>query len=349
MRILCDRHHAGLLYSLQLLFEDRLGMELYVPVGLEWWAEGYWRFGEVFGDDRLAQQYLAEPEAHGWDLKFEHHGPYWETRDVEFPERLIYGLELEDFRGMEFDYVLASVQENQRGFHRLAKEVGAHYVLQVGNRGQQVDWDLDPSAIVSAEAPIRGRGVMYHQEYSKDDVFRFADPALADRFVARSFVNCFDSIHTEYALFQRFRAEAESLVGWKGGFKCTVHGHDGEHGLVHPTTAIAARMSSAGWAYHDKPQGDGFGHVIHYWASVGRPLIGHASYYNGLMPGPLWEDGVTAINLDHRTPEEAARLVMEIAYDPPRHFDMCLTIRERLDGLVNFEREAADIASLLGL
>ena len=59
MRVLTDQHHADLLYSLQLLFEDRLGFDLFVAKGHEWWDEGYWRFGEVWGDDRLAQQFLG--------------------------------------------------------------------------------------------------------------------------------------------------------------------------------------------------------------------------------------------------------------------------------------------------
>jgi hypothetical protein len=343
MKILVDRHHAGLLYSLQLLFEDRFGMELYVPVGHDWWDEMYWRFGDVFGDDRLAQQYLNPNPPWQEDPLCEHGVGSYFTQDVEFPDRLVRGCSLAQFRAHQFDFVMATVQENQPGFYRLAQEAGAKYLLQVGNRGQQVDWNLDPLALVSAEAPIRGRGVQYHQEYAKDTTFRFGDPDMhASPRVVRSFVNCFDRIPTEYALFQRFRAAAPSLMYFE-------HGHDGKDGLVQPTSVIAEVMRASGWGYHDKPQGDGFGHVIHYWASVGRPLIGHASYYDGLMPGPLWEDGVTAVTLDNRSPEEAAALVEEISGDRARYEAMCFAIRERVDGLVDFEAEAAAIAQLLGL
>src|SRR5437868_15529740 len=95
-RVLCDRHHAGLLNSLQLLFEDRFGLELYVPIGHEWWDEGYWEFGRVFGDDRLAQQYLVPN--HLWS-QHDFHGmvPVWETRDPDYPNRLIRGVTLEPF------------------------------------------------------------------------------------------------------------------------------------------------------------------------------------------------------------------------------------------------------------
>ena len=79
MNVLCDRHHAGLLYSLQLLFEDRLGFHLFVPIGHDWWDEEYWRFGNVFGDDRLAQQYLEPNPPWRQDA-----GGWWYTYDVEF-------------------------------------------------------------------------------------------------------------------------------------------------------------------------------------------------------------------------------------------------------------------------
>jgi len=339
-KILVDRHHAGLLYSLQLLFEDRFDMDLYVPVGHDWWDEGYWRFGEVFQDDRLAQQYLnANPPWEFDPLHLESDGE-WYTTDVEFPDRLIRGCSLDRFKAMQFDYVLASVQENQPGFARLAEEAGAKYLVQVGNRGQYVDWSLNPLCLVSAEAPFEeGRGVAYHQEYDKDTTF--AARPLNSPTIIRSFVNCLDRMPVEWQIFQNFERAMPDFM-----FK--VHGHDGRDGLIQPTTAIANHMGNAGWAWQDKPQGDGFGHVIHYWASIGRPLIGHARYYSGLMPGHLWDDGVTSIDTEAREPRETIELIREITADTARHQWMCDNIRERVDQLVDFEAEAAAIASLLG-
>jgi hypothetical protein len=341
MNVLVDRHHAGLYYSLQLLFEDRFGLDLYTPVGHEWWDEGYWRFGQVFGDDRLAQQYL-ELKGHPWELYDEADGVYV-TYDVEYPDRPIYGITYDGFRRMGgWEYTIATVQENQHGFDRLAKENGAQAVYQVGNRGQFVDWGLDPIVLCSAEAPILGRGVVYHQEYDKDGLFAARPLSFPpDIRKVSSFVNCFNSMPEQWATFNQMR---ELKPHWH----FDVHGHDGYSGLVQPTTAIADKMEWSGWAWHDKPQGDGFGHVIHYWASIGRPLIGHASYYAGLMPAPLWEDKVTCLDLGARSLEATSELMSEIASDPDRHRAMCRAIRERVDSLVDFDSEAERIAALLG-
>jgi hypothetical protein len=339
VNVLADRHHAGLLYSLQLLFEDRLGFNLYVPVGHDWWDEEIWRFGNVFGDDRLAQQYLNPNPP--WERRKNMNGLWWCT-DVEFPNRSIWGIELEDARDMDWEFTIASVQENQHGFDRFAKEVGAKSVYQVGNRGQQVDWDLDPLVICSAEAPIYGRGVLYHQEYSKDETFAFVDPAKSDSFQVRSFVNCFDSIHPEFERYQKFQGRLKE-------HQFFTHGHDGADGLVQPTEAVAANMACAGWGYHDKPQGDGFGHIIHYWASIGRPLIGSAAYYQGLFADHLWVDGVTCVDLSKHSLDAAARQVDLVSGIPEMHAEMCVAIRQRLDDLIDFDKEEAEIRSLLGL
>lgn len=340
MNVLVDRHHAGLLHSLQLLFEDRLGHTVYIPIGREWWEKDYWRFGAVFGDDRLARQYLDLN-----DTYVLHPDGYYLTWDVEFPERAIRCVTFDQFRELgDWKYTVATVQENQYGFWCLAGETGAKAVYQVGNRGQFVDWSLDPLALISAEAPILGRGIKYHQEYDKDGLFQQSLTAMnlaQDMRRVRSFVNCFPLMPEQWDYFTRARAVLEA-EGWT----FQVHGHDGPDGLVQPTEQVAHAMRNSGWGWQDKPQGDGFGHIIHYWASVGRPLIGHASYYEGLMPGPLWEEGVTSISLDGRSPEELAAVLRGI--DGDRWITMCRKIRERLDELVNFDAEAEAIAAFLG-
>ena len=54
-----------------------------------------------------------------------------------------------------------------------------------------------------------------------------------------------------------------------------LRGSKSPNGNLTPVGNVAEEMARATWAYHDKPTGDGFGHVIHNWAAVGRPLIGH--------------------------------------------------------------------------
>jgi hypothetical protein len=335
VNVLIDRHQASLFYAMQRLFEDRLSGTVHTPIGMDWWTEGYWRFGEVFGDDRLAQQYLTIDGR--WRAEFMDKSLPAASWDSHYPERLIRGVTLQQARAMPWAYVVATVQENQHGFDRFAREVGAKSVYQVGNTNQQVDWSLDPLAIVTSEVPIRGRGVLVRQEFDSDTTFRFRE--LPDNpAVIRSFVNCFSSTYC-HPLYEQARALLP-------GFEITNHGIDGPDGNIEPTTKVAQLMASAGWGWHDKVQGDGFGHVIHDWAAIGRPLIGHASHYRGLMGEVFWEDEITAIDLDRHTLDEAMGLVREIT-GSPHHAGMSHAIRATFDREVDWERDAAKVRELL--
>jgi len=330
VNVLIDRHHHDLFHSLQVLFEDRLGYRVYTPVGNEWWDEGYWRFGEGYGDDRLARQFLNRA---GWASLDD--GTYLSS-DPHRPERAIYGVDVAGAKSREWAFVIATVQDNQRGFHRLANDLGAKYALQVGNTNQAVDWGLDPLALVSSEVPIRGRGILYHQEFDAEGAFGQTDPT-APTAPIRSFVNCFGSTPC-----QRVFDEVRAMLPDR---EFTSHGIDGPDGNVETVADIARLMRESAWGWHDKVQGDGFGHVIHDWAAIGRPLIGHAAHYRDLMAEPFWVDGVTCIDLDKHSTTEVAERLRTITAD--EHLAMCRAIRAVFDEHVDFAAEAERIREFL--
>lgn len=345
MNVLADRHHAGLYHSLQRLFEDRLGAMLWTPVGHEWWDAGYWRFGEAsWGDDRLAQQFL-DPGA-GWvDAQGRWIG--WTdlggwgliTADPEFPERPITGIRLEFVPYRRWDVVVATAQDNQVGFARFAADHGARFVVLVGNTGQEIDWSLDPLVLNSSEMPILGHGVEIGQEFDSDGLFRWQP--IRWRRTITSFVNCMPSIACWPLLEQAREALPE--------FHVAVHGIDGPDGNVKPISAMATLMAASGWGWHDKVHGDGFGHVIHYWAALGRPLIGHASHYQGKRAGVLWRDLETCIDLDQHPLDEAVGLIREISADPVRHDAMGRAIRAVFDETTDWAEDARKVRALLGI
>jgi hypothetical protein len=329
VNILADRHHHALYYSLQRLFEDRLGMSLYTPVGHEWWDNHYWRFGAGYGDDRLAQQFLSMD---GWTLA-PFRDVYW-THDAHHPERVIAGVTLEQARKMRWDFAMATVQDNQRGMSAFARDTGAQYLLHAGNTHQQIDWGLNPLVISTNESVIEGRGVRVHQEISR--AFAYRKPYGTK--VIRSFVNCFAST----PCIEDFERVRDALPE----YAFAVHGIDGAQGNVATVNEIAELMAGSAFGWHDKHQGDGFGHVIHDWAAIGRPIIGHASHYRGLMAERFWQDGVTAIDLDRHSWNEVAEIIRSMT--PEKHREMCEAIRAEFDK-IDWDLEAAAVAELLGI
>lgn len=334
---LVDRHQADLFYAMQLLFEDRLGLDVYCPVGQEWFDLGYWQFGHQHFGRALADQFLDI------DANWEEIEPgLFRTYDPAHPERAIHGLTHDAFRKLAccggVSHIVATVEDNQAGFARLAAEVSAMYVLQVGNTRQTIDWGLDPLALVSSEVPIGGRGIRIHQPFDHTTTFRYREPGAAGPRVA-SFVNLFPRLD-DWPLWEAVRDNLPA--GWSSG----IYGIDGHDGNLHPVAAIADEMARAAFGLQLKPTGDGFGHVIHNWAAVGRPLIGRSSYYRGQLAEHFWQDGATCIDLDQHEPAEAAALIAAIFLDFPRYRRMCEAIRAEFDR-IDWDAEAEAVRGLL--
>ena len=313
MNVLADRHHGGLFRSLQLL-ADRMGWTLYAPTGLEWWENWYWNFGRsTYADDRLGRQFLLQE------------GP-----DPEFPNVPISYVTLQDALNMDWDVVIASVPDNEDGFSRFARLKGARYVVQVGNTGQPVDWSLDPVALISSETRLQGEGVIYHQEM---EPIEFLYPPVLPHSAA-SFVNCMPQMGYCWDLLEKARENLHVLV----------HGINGPNGIVKPFKTLVGRMHEVGWGWHDKAQGDGFGHVIHSWAAAGRPIIGHASHYAEKLAERFWQDGKTCIDLDRHSVRDAVDIVKTISRE--EHQAMCRAIRAEFEA-IDYDAEAESIRELL--
>ncbi len=307
------------------LLAVRMGWTLYTPHGHEWWDSWYWSFGRgTYNDDRLGKQYLeCEPVA-----------------DMEYPDWPINYVTLDEAKAMRWDYVIATLQDNQEGLARFAREQDATYVLQVGNTGQQIAWNLNPLVLSSSEMPIEGRGIVYHQEFDSEGTFGFVEP-----YKRVPIVRCFVHLLHETACYPSWQ-EFAGLVPFSFRFGHAPTFHDPTYvENAKPAAKVADYMAASSWGWHDKPHGDGFGHVLHGWAAVGRPLIGHASHYAGKMGEPFWRDGETCIDLDKHSVPEAAEMVNGI--DWAEYVKMCRAIRATFDELVDYTNEAESIRNLL--
>ncbi|MEK6881264.1 MAG: hypothetical protein AABY22_16705, partial [Nanoarchaeota archaeon] len=126
MKVFTDFHHGDLYYSFQLLFEKRLGWELYRPIGTDWQSEGFWKIADPYGDnsDTIMQFLGISP---GWKPK-DQTPP---LNDVSYKEGDVYQLfeyphgtrhkaiTLETFKEMDIDIVIASIPAHFAPFQRL--------------------------------------------------------------------------------------------------------------------------------------------------------------------------------------------------------------------------------------
>jgi len=349
MKVLADYHHHDLWESLELLCA-RLGWTLYRPIGMDWFNEGYWNHERVWHGDKIARQYL-EPwgsDTAEWELGRGLFQRYDAGHDRH--QTLITLAEARDFRP---DIVISTLAHNHEGFARFASEVGATFGLQLGNvRFSPIDmaedrWDLAAFGLVSSilPAPVDKPHVIYHQEFDLHD-FRPEPIEVHDPLRIASFVQCFPENERTYALFTE-AARLNPQHDWRvyGSYgACALDQYAA--GNIDKCSLIGEEMRQHDLAWHGKQWSDGFGHVIHNWFSVGRPVIGYESYYRDQLAGPLWQEGVTSFDITGKTAHEVGNLLSELQREPERIVRMGENAAKRFREIVNFDEEEQAIRAM---
>ena len=340
MKVLVDYHHSDLFESWMLTLHDRLGYEVYRPIGMDWFDSGIWQFEKHHHGDAVAHQYL---DIWGSDVDC---GDHWERTDTTHPGRVLRMVTLDQARDMEWDFVISSLPDNDLGMAALARDRGAKFGVQIGNEAQQSSWDLADFGLVSTTMGYQPPKphVVYHQEFSLAD---FRPEAPTERNVVGSWVQCFAENRVPYAEFLDI-ARVTPEFEWR------IYGAYGSHpvdefaaGNLPNTPAVAASMRAARIAYHAKSWSDGYGHVIHNLAATGRPLIGRASYYADKLAGPLWVEGVTSFDLDSHSRDELVAIMRRLRDDDEYHRQISDNMAARFREVVDFDEDAANVKALL--
>lgn len=346
MKILADFHHQALYYSLQLLFENRLGHQLFRPIGLDWWNEGYW---EVYPHPHTANQFLGLDQA--TSLPLDVHGnplPEEERKNLHclsqgdgiyFTKDVINGgfqkgITLAAFKETKFDILISSIPQHIDRYNRLIQlyQPQAKHIFQVGNA-----WGQLPGVrnIMASTAPFGVSSgintVFYHQEFDLN-VFSYEPPRFHNT------VNSYIHYMRQPELMDRFKFH---FPGWK----FTKYGAGMELSL-NGTRAVAEALKDSGWTYHYKPEGDGFGHVCFSSAACGRPPIIHKSFYRGKLAEQLMIDRQTCIDTSNRPFEEVVRL-LSFYSRPEEHQKICENTYSRFKEVVNFNQDAERVKGFL--
>lgn len=331
MNVLIDYHHGGLFNSLYLLFEQRLGHKVFRPIGTDWYANGYFRVAEPYGNppDTIGQ-YLDINERE-WDSHKNLNGDYKLKDDIYHvydPENKLThrAVTLEKFKEMQFDIVLASHPLHENWIELLKFQPKAKFIQQVGNEHQTTNAKNVLCSVWQYEKKDDQNVIYYHQEFKP---FKYTPPKNHNT------INSFVLSMQERELFFIYKSALPE-------FKMKGYGLGSPDG---PVENLEKEMRDSAFGWHIKVW-DGYGHLIHQWASMGRPLIVKGSYYEGKTGGLLLEDGVTCIDLDKHTFDENIELIKQ-ASQPQNHIKLCQKMRERFDKVCDFDREAKEIKEWL--
>jgi len=187
--------------------------------------------------------------------------------------------------------------------------------------------------------------VMYHQEFSLD-YFRHEWPPSSPNIVA-SFVNCLPETGPPYDVFKAFATTMRDLDWRVYGAYGSAPLDEYAAGDISLVPQVGQLMRDSRIGFHSKVYSDGYGHVIHSWGAVGRPVIGVESYYRDKLAAPLFQEGVTTFAIDRHSFDEMTMLIRRLIDDDELHHRMSEAMAARFRQYVSFDADAEAVRRLM--
>lgn len=346
VRVLTDFHHSSLLRATNMLFGDRLGMEVYRPIGMEWFDEGFW----AINDQRdTAEQFLAV-NSQPLDQTAPLNGPNGFGNDEVFEIFDPGGLSthtaatLNFFKENRFDYVIASIPAHVALFERLMAKYqpSAKLIVQIGNEWPREQFQ-GHNVLASVKPVDYGQEtnvIFYHQEFDLD-IFH-TTPVPETRKIY-SFINC---LQQQMPLAWSDFTGLEMILQARAGFEFKSYGGQCRDGNMNGPVELADKMREASMIFHEKEGGDGFGHIIYNAYAVGRPVITRRRFYKDRLAEELLIPG-TFIDMDEYNLPSASNLIERLGYDTDELRLMGVRAAERFREVVDYAKEAEEIREWL--
>jgi hypothetical protein len=345
MRVLADLHHDDLYNSLRILFEERLGWQLYRPIGMGWHTEGFWK---VYDHPATAQQYLGlhqgeefakrqqeQPNGgHRWlneGLAHNGNGVY-HIPNVIYPDKPMKAITLEAFKASQFDVIVSSMEAHFPVFERLRTTYmpGAKHIFQMGNMWavpHGVQNLLNSTTVNDGHVPNR---VRYHQEFDRNLYHPGRDPGPKR---VSSFLH-YNKSHG--------RGRFLGIEGQMPDWEWCEYGAGNRDGPIAPGGMPQAIRDSA-LVFHVKICGDGYGYNIHHAAASGRPVIFSGQHVKGQTAESLLTHGVTGIDVDQCPFNDTAAGLVRRSYDEQWGNNMYTRFQQVCD----FDKEFEEIKQFL--
>ncbi len=328
MIVFCDFHHGGLYHAMSLLFERRLGWELYRPIGYDWLP--WWRVSDL----APTQAAYLNP---GGEHTLADDGIWrWTDNSAELEHKC---MTLQQFKDTDIGLIVSTHPGHEESWHALWAEhkPNAKLLRVAGNTGETVnpEWTRN---LLDSTSYFRGQVDSYqafHQEFPLDVFGSFASPPAGAPVISQ-YLNFFHK-HPMRSFWDTYRPQ---FTDWEW----REYGHQGADGFLHPFHKIADAMRDSTFVWHIKREG--YGHIIHNAFAAGRPVITQVGGYRGYTAGAMLVEGGTCINLGPSMADNVAKI--RYYAQPEQHKAMCANVRMRFKQIVNFDAEEQQIRIFLG-
>jgi glycosyltransferase involved in cell wall biosynthesis len=340
--------HSDLYYSLHLLFEKRLGYQLYFPEGPEWQTRGFVEFPSppvTVGKIDTANDVKLNPYVECWKdevvdgvhcyhRKMEPDRGHWIQRAITFDK----------FMHMDFDVVLTTYFGHEKTFHTLVEKhkPSALFIRQIGNMHER-PLGFAKNILLGSYHPSVHTDVVLreisHVKYMPEQYEGYTHTPPANHTLVKSFAPHLQSYTKDFEAWNTWKNTLTDFT-----FKLYGDGDTDEYpyGFV-PHLLYPQALRDTGFVWYTKGHGGG-GFTVRQALASGRPVIIRKHYVasNNVLEERLFEHGVNCIDLDAVGFEDAARLLKEWS-QPDRHVKVCQATAEKFGRDINFKQEASQV------
>lgn len=335
MNLLTDFHHNSLLRSIVLLFENRLGINVYRPIGMDWYHDGFWAINNQI---ETAKQFLdietniLPDNTPPLNIIHKYSDGIFEVYD---PGNMSThkAITLDCFKDIQFDYIIASIPEHIPVYQKLIAQYqpNAKLIVQIGNnwsshlfKGLNVLASVKPGSIQDANV------VYYHQEF---DLNIFKPQNKFGSKIISSYIN----ILHEMLGWNDFINIEEGLR--EDGCILRSYGGQCRDGNMKGPKELSDSMNNDDLVFHVKDYGDGYGHILYNAYACGKPIITRSSIYQDKLGGELIVDG-TFVDLDKCSIEDSILEIKRILNNIEELSSMSSKVYNHFINTVNFNHDA---------
>lgn len=298
MKVFCDYHHRDLINSMYHLFEKRMGAELYIPYGMEYYTHGYWKVVDN-NTEKIAQQFLVNMFVTCGLQKSTDNGNGTitvETNDGKLPFK---GIDFNTFCKTKFDLIICTVPAHIPVYMQLLKDhqPQAKFVFEAGNNWGYITEDV-PNFLNSTTYTFIGGSDIHTftmnslcRKHSKKELYKGFHKLFQNRKTGKKCNMVF--FHPEFDLnifknnnsiknvksIYNLRHNCNTVDGLYElekrlpDWEIKVHGVLNRDGELNTDYKLSEAINKAGFIYHVKPIGDGYGYNIHQTYAMGSVLI----------------------------------------------------------------------------
>lgn len=333
--------HSDLYYSLHLLFEKRLGAQLFCPEGLEWYKKGFVKLRPSISigkidtiDDVLKNPYCECERLELVDGVYHYH----RKMELDKGYYIQKAITFDQFLEMDFDLVVTTFYQHEKTFHDLVRQYKPHtvFIRQIGNIHEK-PLGFCKNVLLGQLTPMPPdiNYIIYHPEHYEG--YRYTPPS--NHKTVKNFADDLPSYPVDLDTWIFCESVLKDL-----SFK--MHGRKGRDGSI-PHLLMPQAMKDSAFVWHTKGHGGG-GFVARQALACGRPCIVRKNYamWHYELAKDLFMDSVNCVDLDLGV-ERGIKLIREWA-EPERHVEMCKATAEQFKKDVNFAEEAERIKEWIG-